>query len=254
MTLINPISDKLHMLRLHGMLHAFKEQIENNDHHELSFEDRLALLVEREVIERENKALSARIGKARLRHQAELEEVRPSATRGLDKTTLKQLAQCEWVRTKRNIIITGPAGVGKTFLGSALARKACLSGYSSRYFRASSLASELETARGEGKLQRVVRNIGKFDVLVLDDFCLSAMSENEEKDLFEMIEERHGKCSTIITSQNPVNIWHGLMPNPAIADAILDRLVHGAIRVELKGESMRKNRSDEVDPSKVMLS
>lgn len=244
MVMLNPVCEKLTSLRLHGMLHALQEQLSSSSYNELSFEDRLAVLVEREIIERENKALSSRLGKAKLRQEGDLEDVRPSASRGLDKSTIKMLSQGEWIRSKRNLLITGPSGSGKTFIASAISRKACLLGMSARYFRATTLAYELENARTEGRLHRAVRAMAKYQLIVIDDFCLSAMSEAEEKDLFELIEDRHGNGTVILTSQNPVNLWHGLMPNPAIADAILDRVVHGAVRLELKGESLRKTASN----------
>ncbi|MEN9825566.1 MAG: hypothetical protein RI953_1311 [Pseudomonadota bacterium] len=244
MVMLNPVCEKLTSLRLHGMLHAFQEQLHSSSYDELSFEDRVAVLVEREIIERENKALSSRLGRAKLRQEGDLEDIRPSAARGLDKSTIKMLSQCEWIRSKRNLLITGPSGSGKTFIASAIARKACLMGMSARYFRATALAYELDNARTEGRLHRSIRAMAKYQLIVIDDFCLSAMSEAEEKDLFELIEDRHGNGTVILTSQNPVNLWHGLMPNPAIADAILDRVVHGAVRLELKGESLRKTSSN----------
>jgi DNA replication protein DnaC len=247
----NPIAMQLKELRLGGMYKAYEEQNLSSSYHDMTFDDRLAFLLQRELTERENKALQSRITKARFRVTGALEDVQPSASRGLDKTLLTQLGQCDWIKDKRNIIITGPSGSGKTFLATALSRKACLLGHAARYFRSTNLLAELESAREEGSFLRTISAIGKPHVLIIDDFCLSALSEAEEKDLFELIEERHGKASTILTSQNPVNLWHGLMPNPAIADAILDRIVHNAIRIELRGESRRKKSADlDSDPSK----
>jgi DNA replication protein DnaC len=231
------------------MLKAFEEQSDDTMFGDLSFNDRFALLVEREALERENGAMSSRLGKARLREQADIEDVRVSSARGVDKAMLRHLATGDWIRSKQNVIITGASGCGKTYIASALARRACILGFTSRYFRASSLGAELESARGDGRFQRLIRQLAKFDVLILDDFCLSAMTESEEKDLFELIEERYRNSAVVFTSQNPTKIWHGLMPNPAIADAILDRIVHGAIRLELKGSSRRKTKegADELD-------
>lgn len=243
----NPVSNQLKGLRLSGMHQAYGEQQISSSYQEMTFDDRLSFLLDREVNERNNKALQTRIGKARFKGSASLEDMQVSAKRGLDKTLLMQLSQCSWVKDRRNILITGPSGCGKTFLATALSRKACHLGSSARYFRATNLLAELEAAREEGQFLRTVANLGRPHVLIIDDFCLSSMSETEEKDLFELVEERHGKAPTIFTSQNPVGLWHSLMPNPAIADAILDRIVHTAIRIELKGESMRKSVPSALD-------
>ncbi len=243
--------EKLHELRLSGMYKSLEEQGKDPDtYDELSFADRLELLIEREKIERETRALQARIGKAKFKQSASLSDTRASATRGLDKTTLKQLSMCKWVMEKKNIIITGASGVGKTWLATALAHKACLLGHTSRYYRINHLLQEFDAARVEGRYQKLLAQIGRFKVLIIDDFCLSNMTEPEEKDLFEIVDERHRNTATIITSQNPVSVWHGLMPNPAIADAVLDRIVHGAIRIELKGESLRKKDAAVLDKPK----
>lgn len=247
----SPISSQLKELRLAGMNKAYEEQGLSSSYKDMSFDDRLNFLLQREVTERENRALQCRLTKAKFKGTGMLEEVQPSASRGLDKTLITQLGQCDWIKDKRNIILTGPSGSGKTFLATALSRKACLLGYTARYFRATNLLAELESTREEGNFIRSVTNLGRPHVLIIDDYCLSSMSESEEKDFFELIEERHNKVSTIFTSQNPVNLWHGLMPNPAIADAILDRIVHNAVRIELRGESRRKKSTEvDSDPSK----
>jgi DNA replication protein DnaC len=241
------IQDKFSSLRLYGASKAFGEQVSNSGFHEMSFEERLSLLLEREEIERANKAMCARIGKAKFRQQASFDDIKSSAARGLDKPTLQSLGTCEWVRKKKNLIITGPSGCGKTFLSTAVCHRACLMGLTARYFRASNLLGELEVAREEGKLGRLLKQLSKPNVLIIDDFMLAAINETEQKNLFEVIEERHESSTTLFTSQNPVSLWHALMPNPAIADAILDRIANGSLRIELKGESMRRKKVAELD-------
>ena len=243
----NPISSHLKEMRLTGMYKGYEEQLASGSYADMSFDDRFSLILQREVNERECRAMQTRIGKARFKDKGAVEDIRPSAARGLDRTLLAQLSRCEWIKDKRNILITGPSGSGKTFLATALTHKACTLGYSARYFRVGNLLAELDATREEGRFIRTVANLSKHHVLIIDDFCLSAITEAEEKDLFELIDERHQRVPTIFTSQNPVNLWHGLMPNPAIADAILDRIVSAAIRVELKGESIRKNPFGDLD-------
>lgn len=243
--------DKLMDLRLSGMQKALEEQFKDKAYGELSFDERFSFLIDREKIERENRLLKSRLLKAKFKEKAALEEVRPSSARGLDRVQIKQLAQCDWIRQKRNILITGPSGSGKTYLATALSHKACMNGFNARYYRASHLLSELDASRSDGRYRKLLSAIGKINVLIIDDFCLSAMSESEQKDLFELVDERHNNSSTIFTSQNPTNVWHGLMPNPAIADAVLDRMVHQAIRLELKGDSLRKKKIEEVDSNEL---
>lgn len=240
--LVNHTLDKLRSLRLPGFVKGFEEQIASREsYEELSFDDRLAVLADRESLERENHLLLMRLGKVKFKDKVELDEIKPSAARGLDKTTLKSIATCEWLKQKRNVIITGPSGAGKSYLAQGMAHKACLNGNTARYFRKNMLQSDLTSAKADGRYRRLIESIGKINVLVIDDWFLSAITEEQQKDLFELIEERHKKNSTIFTSQNPISSWHALMPNPAIADAILDRIVHSAIRIELKGDSQRKD-------------
>lgn len=241
------IPERLAQLRLHGLCRAFVEQASLNGFKEMSFDDRFALLLEREELERANRAVASRVGRARFKQPAAFEDVKPSATRGLDKTTVQNLGSCDWIRKKRNLILTGPSGCGKTFLATALSHRACLMGFTARYFRAPQLLAELEAAREDGRQRRFVTQLGRVHALIVDDFMLSAMTEAEQKDLFELVEERHEVTATIFTSQNPVSLWHGLMPNPAIADAVLDRISNVALRVELKGESHRRKRAQDLD-------
>jgi DNA replication protein DnaC len=244
--LMTPTLDKLHVLKLHGMRKALEEQTISQAFEEMSFADRFSLLIERESLERENRNMATRIARAKFKEQAVVENVRPGAGRGLDKTTLTVLAQCGWVRTKQNIIITGASGAGKTYLASALSHKACLQGHNVLYGRATELSEQMRTGRLDGSFRKVIARLVRPTVLIIDDWALCAMGEAEQKDFFELIEGRHQTGSTILTSQTPVSSWHGLMENPTLADAILDRLVHTALRVDLKGDSMRK-----IDPGRV---
>jgi DNA replication protein DnaC len=213
----------------------------------MSFDDRMALLIDREELDRASRAIATRVGRARFKKNAAYEDLKPSAAQGLDRSMLQSLGSCDFIRKKQNLIVTGPSGSAKTFLTTALAHRACLHGFTARYFRSPGLLIELDCGRQDGRFRRVVSQIRKFQVLIIDDFMLSTISESEQKDLFELIEERHESTATILTSQNPVSLWHSLMPNPAIADAILDRITSSALRVELKGESKRRTKTSDVD-------
>jgi DNA replication protein DnaC len=243
--LLNPITHKLQQLRLHAMAKAFKDQLEQPGITQLGFEERLGLLVDTEVITRENRRLQTRLRTARLQQSACLEDVDYHAARNLDKSLLAMLSQCGWVTAHNNILIVGPCGTGKTFLACALAHKACLYGHTSYYCRIGRLLSELQLHKGDGQYGKRMSELAKTDVLILDDFGLSPLTEEQRRDLLEILDDRHDKRSTIVTSQIPVKLWHETIGNETLADAILDRLVHNAHRLEIKGESMRKTRSKE---------
>jgi len=240
--LSNPIFDRARQLRLQGFLKALEEQINSNSYNDMSFLDRISFLLDREILERDNKSLSIRLSKAKFKENGCIEDIYTNVGRGIDKSKLIELAQCNWIKQKRNIIITGASGSGKSYLASAIAHHACLLGYSVRYFRLSNLLIELENSKLEGRYIKTLDQFKKQNIIIFDDFCLSALTETEEKNLFELIEERHNINSTIITSQNPISSWHDLMPNSAIADAILDRIVHNAERISLEGDSLRKDK------------
>lgn len=238
--LTHPTLDKLHALRLTGMARAFEEQRQMPDLGSLHFEERLGLLVDRELTERDNLRLKTRLKQAALRQSTAIEDVDYRYPRGLDKSLMTKLATCQWVREHHNVLILGPTGVGKTWLACALAQKACREGYTARYARVPRLFQELALTKGDGRYSKLMASLAKTDVLVLDDWGLGALNAEQRRDLLELLEDRHGLRSTLVTSQFPVEHWHELIGDPTLADAILDRLVHNAHKLNLKGESMRK--------------
>jgi len=231
-------------LKLYGMARALEEQSGSSDYQELTFEERLGLLIDREITDRDNRRLKSRLQKAKLRQQACLEDIDYRHHRGLDKSLLLSLATCQWLRDHLNVLIVGPTGIGKTFIACALGHKACFEGFKVLYFRASRLFKDLAVARGDGRYDKLIKTMAKASLLIIDDWGLSALSDQEQLDLLEILEDRHGLNSTIITAQLPVEHWHQMMSNPTIADAILDRLVNSAYKITLKGESMRRKKSD----------
>lgn len=241
--LTHPLMEKLQVLRFHGMLTALEEQMQMADVGSLTFEDRLGLLIDREMTERDNRKIDARLKKAKLRQNASLEDVDLRHPRGLDKSLLMQLGQCRWLQEHHNVLIIGPTGVGKTWLACALAHKACREGYSALYFRLPRLLHDLGIAKSDGRYEKSLRTMARADLLVLDDWGLDTFSKEQQHDLLEILEDRHGRRSTLITSQLPVKHWHDILGDPTLADAILDRLVHNAYKIDLKGDSMRKNKS-----------
>jgi DNA replication protein DnaC len=240
----HPTLDKLHELKLTGMAKALEDQLQaSGPYAEMSFEERLGLLVDREDIERTDRRLKHRLRRAKLRQEASIEDLDFRHPRGLDKRLLRSLIGCGWIAEHRNLLITGPTGTGKTYIACALAHKACREGYKALYTRCSTLLRELELARADGSYGKRLNRIAKTDVLVLDDWGLVPIGEAQRRDLYEILEDRTGLRSTVVTSQYPVESWHELLGEPTLADAILDRLVHGAHRIALSGESLRKEAS-----------
>ena len=235
--------DQLQELKLHGMAKAFAEQLSMPELFELSFEDRLGLLVEREAAERSSRRLTARLRKASLREQAALEDTDWRAPRGLDKGQLLRLGSCQWIADHLNVLITGKAGMGKTFLACALAHKACREGYTALYLRVPKLFRDLAIARGDGSYDRLLKSYARTDLIVLDDWGMAPIGGPERRDLLEILEDRYGLRSTLVTSQLPVESWYDVIGDPTLADGILDRLLHGAYRLKMDGESMRANRT-----------
>jgi DNA replication protein DnaC len=241
--LMQPTLEKLRALRLMGLARGLEEQMQTADIDSLGFEERLGLLVDREMVDRQNTRLASRLRSARLKQSACLEDVDFRQPRGLDRSLLLALGSCQWIKEHHNVLISGATGTGKSFLASALAQRGCLEGYTALYLRVPRLFGELATARGDGRYGRLLRSLAKVDVLVLDDWGLSRLDEGERQDLLEIMEDRYQLRSTIVASQLPADAWHELIGNPTLADAILDRLVNNAYRITLTGGSMRRKLS-----------
>ena len=241
--LINPLKDKLHSLGWHGMLKAFEEQAASPGIQDLNFDDRLGLMVDREITERDTRRLKNRLAKARLRQNACLEDIDYRQKRGLEKSLILALASCQWIREHHNVIISGPTGVGKSYLACALGHRACMEGFSVAYKRTSALIRELTMAKADGSYQRLISAYDKTSLLILDDWGLDKLSHDHSLDLLELLDDRCLRSATIITAQVPADQWHETIADPTLADAILDRLVHNAYKINLKGESMRKKHA-----------
>jgi DNA replication protein DnaC len=239
----HPTLEKLQTLRLSGMYKALTEQMNMPESEPLSFEERLGLLVDRELTERQDRRLQTRLRQARLKHNACVEDLDWRAPRGLDKALMRQLATCRWVHEGLNLIINGATGVGKTWIACALAQKACREGYSAQYLRLPRLFEDLGLAHGDGRFSKLMAGFAKTDLIILDDWGLAKFTAEQRRDLLELLDDRHGHRSTLVTSQVPVDHWHDVIGDPTLGDAILDRLVHNAYRINLKGESMRKRHA-----------
>ena len=237
-----PTLETLEAMRLHGMAQAWRELAKSEQASELSFEERMALLVDRQFAWRQNEAFEARLRRAKLRASACVEDIDYRAARGLDKTLLRSLvAGSAWVEKHENIFVCGPTGVGKSFLACALAQKACRDGYSACYTRAAALFRDLALARADGSLRNMLLRLSKIDVLVVDDWAMTPLSEVEARDFWEICEDRCQTRSLVLTSQMPVAKWHSQIGDSTVAEGILDRIIHRAHRIELKGDSMRKS-------------
>ena len=239
-----PTITKLHAMRLNGMVEALEEQRKSSQTTSLSFEDRLALLVERQWLWKENRAMAVRMKFARLRQPACVEDIDYHHPRGLQRTVIEHLAGSDWLKYGQNCIVTGPTGVGKTYLACALAQKACRDGYRTLYFYSPKLFRELSACQADGSLPSLLKKFSKTSLLVIDDLGLEKATAAQYRDLLEVLDDRHGTASTLITSQFPPARWHELIGDATVADAILDRLIHGSHRIDLKGESMRKNKGN----------
>lgn len=241
--LSHPTLDRLNAMSLFGMAKAFAELDRQGEAASLTHAEWLGLLLEREWSYRYDKKLAARLRFARLRHQAAVEDVDYRSSRGLDRALFLKLVSGDWIAAHDNLVITGPTGVGKSWLACALGHKACRDDRSVLYQRVPKLFASLALARGDGRYARLLRTLGSVQLLILDDWGLEPLDDQARHDLLEILEERYGRRSTIVTSQVPVGSWHEVIGNPTYADAILDRLVHNAHRLELAGESMRRAKT-----------
>ncbi len=246
--LAHPTLDKLHQLKFLGMATALTEQHDATDIDALSFDERFALLVDRELTYRDNQRMTSRLRRAKLRHNACLEDINYRHPRALDKSLMLSFATCRWLKERLNILITGPTGIGKTWLACALAHQACREGFSVLYLRLPRLFQDLAIARGDGRYPKLLAALAKTDLLVLDDWGLAQFTPENQRDLLEILEDRYASRSTLVTSQIPIDKWHDILGDPTFADAILDRLVHNAYKLKLKGASMRKNQPKLTQP------
>ena len=238
--LTQPLFDKLTQLRLSAFRAALEEQLHSSQYADLPFEDRLGLLIDRECTHRDNNRLKRRLKAARLALPATIEDLDLSPSRGLDRRLVLQLAQGEWIRQHLNILVLGPTGVGKTFLACALAHAACRHNFNVRYQRTSRLLHQTALAHADGSYPKFLDAFARVQLLVLDDWLRDPLTRPQSQDLLEILDDRYGRSSTLVATQVPIAEWHARFPDPTIGDAILDRLVHNAHRLALKGESRRK--------------
>jgi len=239
--------EKLRAMRLEGMADALEEQRRQTNITQLEFEERLGLLVERQWLWKENRGLASRLKKAQFKMNATLEDLDYRSSRGLKRAQIDQLRASQWVKDRRHCLVTGPTGSGKTYLGCALGHQACRDGHRTLYFYAPKFFRALEIARADGSLFPFFKKLARTPLIVIDDLGISTVSGKLYREFLEMLDDRQGQGATLITSQFPVSQWHEIIADPTVADAILDRLVHNAYRIELKGESLRKGKTPPSD-------
>jgi DNA replication protein DnaC len=244
-----PTMEKLKEMRLKGMANAYEDQMQTPDITSLCFDERLGLLVDREQTERDNRRLKTRLTKAKLKQEACMEDIDYDLDRKLDKAQFLDLGSCRWLKEHNNLLMTGLTGVGKTYLACALAQKACREGFTALYLRLPRLLGDLTIAKGDGRYSKLLSRYCKVDLIVLDDWGITPLTGENRRDLLEILDDRYEKKSTLITSQLPVKKWHQYLEDPTLADAILDRVVHNAYRIELDGESIRKRKGKKMRKS-----
>lgn len=241
--LTQPLLEKLSQLNLSGFRQALEEQLQNPHYAELSFEERLGLLVDIEITRRANNRLQRRIRSAHFPLPATIEDLDLSASRGLKRAQVLELAQAIWISQHLNLLVLGATGVGKTFLACALGRAACQAEFNVRYERTSRLLQALEFAQADGSYPQLLRALARTHLLILDDWLRDPLSRSQAKDLLEVLDDRYGRAATLVATQVPISDWHARIPDPTLSDSVLDRLIHNAYRLSLLGESMRKTHS-----------
>jgi DNA replication protein DnaC len=235
--------EKMQSMRMSAMAEAFQKQFESPQYGELSFEERVGMLIDTEWTAREQRKLSRRLKGAKLRYPACIEDIDYHPSRRLDRQVILSLATCAWITSHQNLLITGKTGTGKTYLACSFAERACRSGFSAHYVRAPRLLQDLTIARADGSYGRLLTKLAKLDLLAIDDWLLTGLKEQERRDLLEVIEDRTERASTLIATQLPVKDWHAAIGEPTLADAICDRLIHRAHRIEVSGPSQRERRA-----------
>jgi DNA replication protein DnaC len=235
--------EKMKKMRMHGMFHAYQTSLESDKINGYTTDQLISFLIESEWDDRHNRNIERRMKNARFRYQSTIEGLDYRAERNLDRNQMMRFAECMFIKKKENIFITGSTGIGKSYIASALGHQACIEGYKVMYANATKLFAKLKMAKADGTYMREINRIEKQNLLIIDDFGLQPLDHQNRSALMEIIEDRHGRASTIITSQIPVNKWYDIIGEKTMADAILDRIVHDAHRIDLKGESLRKSRS-----------
>lgn len=248
--LMQPTIEKLYSMKLFGMAEAIRRQTEDPEISRLSFEERLTLLVDQQWDWRQNKALVRRLKNARFKLDASVEDIDYRHPRRLDRQLIRSLANCDWVRLHHNLLITGPCGVGKSYMACALAQKAVRDGFTALYIRAPRLLRDLAVARADGSFGKLLDRFARIDVVIVDDWAMAPLGDSERRDFLEICDDRYSIRSTVLTSQVPISHWHDQIGDPTIADSILDRLVHNAHRIELAGASMRKTKNGKTSDDK----